>query len=130
MQPSAIAGNDGNFASFVQAGLFALLFVACMWGLVLGVRLRNYLREHHPKIYARFGYPKSKRSGWRPFDWPSAKEEEQVTKADWDYSWTIFRGEFDHIEDERLRALLRRRRTVSWVAAALMVACILSMTLS
>ena len=112
---------------FIQVGLFALFFVACIWGLALGVSLRKHLRDHHPKIYARFGYPKSRRLGWRPFDWPSSQEEEQVTRADWDYSWTIFRGELDTIQDERLHTLLRRRRAVSWVAGVLMAACIITM---
>jgi hypothetical protein len=123
----AIAGRAGGFAAFVQGGLFALLVVACIWGLALGTSLRRHLREHHPKVYARFGYPKSKPSGWRLFDWPSSKEEAQVTTADWDYVWTIFRGELNRIQDERLNALLRRRRAVMWVAAVLMVMCIVTM---
>jgi hypothetical protein len=58
---------------------------------------------------------------------PSAEEEEQSTKADWDYFWTLFRGQLNSIQDERLQVLLRRRRAASWIAGTLMVACLVSM---
>jgi hypothetical protein len=116
-------------ARTIQGILFGLFFVTCIYGLAVGRSLRNHLREQHPKIYARFGFPQPRSSGWRLLDSPSAKEEEQAVNADWDYWWTIFRGELNRIPDERLQVLLRRRRTATWLAMMLMVACIVSMGL-
>lgn len=99
-----------------QVVLASAGFAASLAVVVIGRAIRAHLRQQHPAIWKKFGFPQDD-----PF-WAKPNDERQVISAQSELWHFVRSGEFKKLRDDRLELLVRRRRWLMRAAAASLLA--------
>ena len=96
----------------ITAALVALAIVIFAWGFLTVRAVQAWLRQRHPEVWKRFGFPDGANGPVK------ANDESRVAQAERAYWRAVRNGELDKLNDARLRALLQRQKFLVRVGIA------------
>jgi hypothetical protein len=109
----------------VRFVLFVAYAFVCALGFVTGRRIRCRIRDHHPRVYSQFHFPRSPTT----FN-ESSEHEQQATKADHAYLSSMLRGDFRKLKDPHLQILISRQKKIAWASAVLAILVVTHLCIS